>query len=333
MTADVASAESAAAQVVATLVRDISQAIALLVVCALIDIRLVIAAAIVVPGTLVPVRRFAARLRAIGRQQLEAQAEVALRAEQMLQGHRIVSAYNGQAFENRRFGRASAALLGVMRVSLRLRAAYSPTMEGLGVVAMALAIAYAGRAVVAGRMPPEAVISFAAAALMLYQPLKALGNLGQQLAQLRAAADRAFEILDAPDGIRRSRLCPRHRGACRSAPGEGLGPLRGARGPARARFQLPRWRDGGAGGRERSRQEHDRPSASAFRRSPPQGACSSMASTPGRSASIPCDPMSATCRRRAWLRRYGAREYRLRRGAFRRDRAAGCTGGERGGID
>ncbi|WP_373048017.1 ABC transporter ATP-binding protein [Vulgatibacter sp.] len=201
MTADVSSAESAATQVVATLVRDVTQAVALLVVCAFIDIRLVIAAAVVVPGTLVPVRRFAAKLRAIGREQLAAQAAVARRAEQMLQGHRIVSAYNGQAFETRRFGKASLRLLETMRTSLRLRAAYSPTMEGLGVVAMALAIAYAGRAVVAGRLPPEAVISFAAAALMLYQPLKALGNLGQQLAQLRAAADRAFEILDAPDAI------------------------------------------------------------------------------------------------------------------------------------
>jgi len=201
MTADVASAESAAGQVVAALVRDVTQAVALLVVCAFIDVRLLVATAIVVPGTLLPVRRFATRLREIGREQLAAQAEVTRRAEQMLQGHRVVAAFNGQEFEARRFATVSGRLLAVMDRSLRWRAAYSPTMEGLGVVGMALAIGYAGRAVVAGQLPPEAVISFAAAALMLYQPLKALGNLGQQLAQLRAAADRAFEILDAPDAI------------------------------------------------------------------------------------------------------------------------------------
>jgi subfamily B ATP-binding cassette protein MsbA len=201
MTADVASAEMAATQVAATLIREVSQAIVLLVVLAFIDVRLMIAAAIVVPGTLVPVRRFAERLRAIGRDQLAAQADVSRRAEQMLQGHRIVSAYNGQAFERRRFGAASERLLSVMRTSLRWRAAYSPTMETLGVFGMAVAIGWAGRSVVAGELAPEAVISFAVGAMMLYQPLKALGNLGQQLAQLRAAADRAFEILDAPDAI------------------------------------------------------------------------------------------------------------------------------------
>ena len=201
MTADVSSAETAATQVLSTLVRDVSQALVLLGVLAFIDVRLMIAAAVVIPGTLVPVRRFAARLRTIGRDQLEAQAQVARRAEQMLQGHGVVTACNGQAYEKRRFGAASAHLLDVMNTSLRWRAAYSPTMETLGVAGMALAIAWAGRAVVAGELPPEAVISFAAGAMMLYQPLKALGNLGQQLAQLRAAADRAFELLDAPDAI------------------------------------------------------------------------------------------------------------------------------------
>lgn len=200
-TGDVAAAEAAASQVVSTLVRDVSQAIALLLVCAFIDLRLLAAAAVVVPGTFVPVRIYARRLREVGREQLAAQAEVSRRAEQTIQGHRVVNAFNGQAFEEGRFAAASGRLLAVMRRSLRMRAAYSPFMEGLGVVGMALALAYAGRAVVAGRLPPEAVISFAAAAMMLYQPLKALGNLGQQLAQLRAAADRAFEILDAPDGI------------------------------------------------------------------------------------------------------------------------------------
>jgi len=200
-TADVASAEVAATQVAITLVRDVSQAVALLGVLVFIDLRLALAAAVIVPGTLVPVRRFAARLRAIGREQLATQAELARRAEQMLQGHRVVTAFGGQAHEIARFRTASARLVEVMRTSLRWRAAYSPTMESFGVFGLAGAVAWAGRAVVAGALPPEAVISFATAALMLYQPLKALGNLGQQLAQLRAAADRAFDLLDAADAV------------------------------------------------------------------------------------------------------------------------------------
>lgn len=200
-TADVAAAESAATQVVTTLIRDVTQALALLFVCVFIDVRLMVAAAILVPGTLIPVKRFAAKMRDVGSRQLAAQAEVSRRAEQMIQGHRVVQAFNGQAFERRRFAAANDSLVQVMWTSLKMRAAYSPIMESLGVFGMALAIGWAGRKVTDGELPPEVVISFAAAAMMLYQPLKAIGNLGQQLAQLRSAADRAFEILDVPDGI------------------------------------------------------------------------------------------------------------------------------------
>lgn len=200
-TADLAAAEAAASQVAVTLVRDVSQALALVLVCALIDFRLMIAAVIVVPGTLIPVRRFASRLRGIGKEQLSALGEVSRRVEQALFGHRVVQAHGAEAFELAKLDEANAALLGVMRRSLFWRAAFTPVMEILGVLGLAAAIAYAGRAVVAGTLPPEAVISFAAAALMLFQPLKALGNLGQQLAQLRAAADRAFELLDTPNVV------------------------------------------------------------------------------------------------------------------------------------
>ncbi|AKU90470.1 ABC transporter ATP-binding protein [Vulgatibacter incomptus] len=200
-TGDIAAAEGAAGEVAVTLVRDLSQAVALVVVCAIIDVRLMVAAVVVVPGTLVPVRRFGERLRRIGKEQHEAQGEVARRAEQAITGHRIVQAYGGEAHEGRRFAAASERLLGVMRRSLLVRGAFTPFMEILGVVGLAAAIAWAGRAVVSGELPPEAVVSFAAAALMLYQPLKALGNLGQQLAQLRAAVGRAFELLDAPDAV------------------------------------------------------------------------------------------------------------------------------------
>lgn len=201
VTADVQAAESAATQVAITFVRDVSQAVALLGVLAFIDLRLALAAAVVVPGTLIPVRRFAARMRSVGAAQLAAQGELTRRVEQALQGHRVVTTFGGQDFERRRFGAASDRLLRLARRLLLLRAAYSPLMEGLGVFGMAAAIAWAGRAVVEGSLPPEAVISFATAAMMLYQPLKALGNLGQELAHLRAAADRAFEILDAPDAV------------------------------------------------------------------------------------------------------------------------------------
>jgi len=199
---DVAVAEGAATQVVVTLVRDLTQAVALVAICAAIDLRLMIAAVVIIPGTFVPVRTFSARLRSLGKEQLAAQGEVGRRAEQAIFGHRIIQAYGAEAFEGKRLDRSSQRLLGVMRRSLAVKGVFTPMMEFLGVAALAAAIAYSARAAVDQSLPPEAVISFAAAAFMLFQPVKALGSLGQQLAQLRSAAERAFELLDAPDAVR-----------------------------------------------------------------------------------------------------------------------------------
>lgn len=196
---DVAMVEQAGQQVAVTLTKDLTQGLALLAACAFIDLRLLAAAAIVVPATLVPTRRFAARLRGIGKEQLGAQGELTRQAEQLVRNHRVVLAYCSEGAQAATFQGANDRLLGIMRRSLLWRAAYTPLMEVMGVVGMAVAVGWAGRAVVEGRLPPEAVISFAAAALMMYQPMKALGNLGQQLAQLRAAADRSFDLLETPN--------------------------------------------------------------------------------------------------------------------------------------
>jgi len=198
---DIATVEQSGQQVVVTLSRDVAQALALLLVCASIDLRLLAAAIVVAAATFVPTRRFADALRRIGKEQLAALAEISRQAEQMLRNHRIIVAYGSEAYRTRRFEGANETLLGIMRRSLLWRAAYTPLMESMGVIGLAAAIAWAGRSVLAGALPPESVLSFAAAALMLYQPLKAIGNLGQQLAQLRAAAERCFEVLDAPDAI------------------------------------------------------------------------------------------------------------------------------------
>src|SRR5690606_24252151 len=183
------------------LTRAVAQVVALLVVCASIDLRLLAAAIAVAAATFVPTRRFADALRRIGKEQLAALGEISRQAEQMLRPHRIILAYGSEAYRGRRFEEANAKLLGIMRRSLLWRASYTPLMEVMGVIGLAAAIAWAGRSVLAGSLPPESVLSFAAAALMLYQPLKAIGNLGQQLAQLRGAADRCFELIDVPAAV------------------------------------------------------------------------------------------------------------------------------------
>src|SRR5690606_36460327 len=93
---DVSTVEQAGQQVAVTLTKDLSQGLALLGACALIDLRLLVAAAVVVPATLLPTKRFAQRLRGIGKEQLEVQGELTRRAEQLLRNHRVVLAFGSE---------------------------------------------------------------------------------------------------------------------------------------------------------------------------------------------------------------------------------------------
>jgi len=71
-------------------------------------------------------------------------------------------------------------------------------METLGAVGFALTILYATYRISSGTLKPEDFISFFAATLMLYQPLKALNGVHLNIQQGIASAQRIFDVIDTP---------------------------------------------------------------------------------------------------------------------------------------
>jgi subfamily B ATP-binding cassette protein MsbA len=88
-----------------------------------------------------------------------------------------------------------------MRVSYFIRAVRTPTMETLGSVALAGLLALLGFQVQRKGADPAHYISFFAAIVMMYDPLKKLGSVSDYLAAGAAAAERLFEIIDRPPDI------------------------------------------------------------------------------------------------------------------------------------
>ena len=69
-----------------------------------------------------------------------------------------------------------------------------------------------GGRILAGELEPGKFFSFVGAVLLLYQPVKQLGRVGQIALQGAAAGERIFEILDAPSSVPDDRArpsCPR----------------------------------------------------------------------------------------------------------------------------
>ena len=197
-TADVPLVEFSVTQALSSYVRDGLQILALLVTCLLIDAKLFLITFVVMPLTVLPVRSFARSLKKVAnRSQTSLGALTALTAEQ-LQALPVVQAYGGTPRALEAFEAESGRYLGQMRRSLFLRGAYSPTVEVMGIVGVALAVAWGARAISADPSLSGRLLSFLAAVLLLYQPVKSLsGTLSQVLIGM-VAAERLFAVADAP---------------------------------------------------------------------------------------------------------------------------------------
>lgn len=196
-TSDVAQVEFAAAQALSSVAKDSLQVVGLLVVCALTDWRLFLVVFLVLPGTIIPVSRFA---RGAKKQATKSQAS--LGALSMLVGEQLhalpaVQAYRLEPQALARFDAEQSRYLAVMKRSLFIRGAFSPTTEFLGVLGIVAALLLGTTAVQAEPALAGKLVSFLAAALLLYQPVKALSHTASQVAQGAGAAQRLFELLDA----------------------------------------------------------------------------------------------------------------------------------------
>ncbi|MCE9672989.1 ABC transporter ATP-binding protein/permease [Myxococcus stipitatus] len=197
-TSDVPLVEFSVTQALSSYVKDGMQALALLVTCFLIDAHLFLFTFIVVPVTVVPINRFARSLKKVAARSLQSLgAQTSLTAEQ-LQNLPVVQAYGGQARALEAFDVEAERYLDEMKRSLFLRGAVSPTVELLGIAGVAMAVAWGAKAVSADPELAGRLLSFLAAALLLYQPVKSLsGTLSQVLTGL-VAAERLFALADEP---------------------------------------------------------------------------------------------------------------------------------------
>ena len=196
---DLGEVERALGQALASSVRDGLQIAALVAVSAFLDARLLALAALAVPATLWPIARFARALRKLSEEAQLSQGKQLAAAQEAIAGAAVLRAYGAEEGALRAYGRGEARLLAVQRRSAVVRAAFSPTIELVGVVAFALVLFAVGAA--PASMPPDKLLSFLGAVLFTYQPLKSLANGSQWLVPGLTAAERVFALVDAPPAI------------------------------------------------------------------------------------------------------------------------------------
>ncbi len=198
---DVQYVESALTNAVTVYVRDGLGVVVMLANCFYLDWRLSFISFGAVPLTLLPVIRLARRLKRVTSQSQSTLGKIAETVQETLAGLRVVQAYGMERWESARFAEVNRTWLKLERRGQRVRSFSSPLMEVIAAVGLALAISWIGGQILSGEMDAGRFFSFVTAVLLLYQPVKQLGRVGQSAMQGAAAGERILEVLDEPTSV------------------------------------------------------------------------------------------------------------------------------------
>ncbi|MDZ4198385.1 MAG: ABC transporter transmembrane domain-containing protein [Kiritimatiellia bacterium] len=191
---DAAMVERSVAQVLADLFK---QPVVLLGACTALlwlNFRLAILMLTLFPICILPIALFGRRVRRSARLGQERLADLLSIAQEAITGARIVRAFGGEEIERSRFARQSREVFRRLMQVTRSRIAVEPIIVELGILGVSLVLIYSWKV----QMPVGDFFAFALALMLLYDPVKRLGNLHMVIEQSCAAAERIFEIIDAP---------------------------------------------------------------------------------------------------------------------------------------
>jgi len=177
----------------------LKQSLSIIVLAAVIismDWKLSLAATIVLPLCFYPLRRFGKKMKRVSTKGQETMGSMMALITEAISGIRIVKAFCMEGYESGRFKEENERLTKYRLKAIRVRSISSPLMEAVGAVGFALTIWYASHRIATGELRPEAFISFFAATIMLYQPVKSLNGVNLNIQNGLAAATRIFNIID-----------------------------------------------------------------------------------------------------------------------------------------
>jgi ABC-type multidrug transport system fused ATPase/permease subunit len=193
---DVRRVQDATVAVAVTMVREGLGAIALLAVAIGLAPHLALLAGLALPPAGVAIGLLA---RSVKRASAGAQDGVGAFAARAARGLSAIREVKSCSAEAREVGDAGALSSGALALALRrvvLRALSPLVNELLAALALAASLAYAGH-LLSGRTPPppERIVSFFAAVLLLYRPIKEIGLAASTAAAGRASVARLEQIL------------------------------------------------------------------------------------------------------------------------------------------
>jgi ATP-binding cassette subfamily B protein len=200
---DVVGAQNAISNTIVTIITNLVQTVALLVVMLSMEWRLTLIAVIILPLFIVAARRMGRRLRDISRAQMEANAQMNAMMNETLNvgGALLVKLFGRGPVEVGRFETRAGEVRNLGVEQAVMGAVFFVIIGLVSAVGMALVFGYGGYLVIGGAFTVGTIVAFGAYLGSLYGALQGLANAPVAFATSLVSFERVFEVLDLPREI------------------------------------------------------------------------------------------------------------------------------------
>jgi subfamily B ATP-binding cassette protein MsbA len=205
---DVSVMQEGVANIVTGLLRDFFSVLGLLGVVFYRNWELAIVSCVVIPFTIFPAQKIGKRIKRLSSQSLSKIGDISRILQETFSGIKVVKAFGLEEQEVDKFVNCNRDFYRITRKSIKYGALSTPIMEVITSLGIAGVIWYGGNMVLQGKMTAAEIISFIAAMMMLYNPIKGLLGTYNAIQRSFGAAERVFAILDevpeikdAPDSV------------------------------------------------------------------------------------------------------------------------------------
>ncbi|MDW8291473.1 MAG: ABC transporter ATP-binding protein [Anaerolineae bacterium] len=163
------------------------------------SVPLALASATVIPLVLLVTNVFSRAARRRYRKTRQTIGDVSANLQEEIAGVRVAQAYNRTAVNFQRFAERNAANREANMSANAVTSAFTPVIEVISVLAIALVAGFGGYLAVQGQASVGVVVAFIAYMQNLFRPLQAISTIYTQAQASLAGAERIFELLDTPD--------------------------------------------------------------------------------------------------------------------------------------
>lgn len=201
ITNDVTRVQGSVTFVTTSMVRDTCQLVVLAGVMLYMDWFLAVIALLIFPICMLPLVKLGRMLRKVTTRSQESMGRINVSLHETIGGVRIVKGFCREEYEGRRFADEAFLQFRLKVKDVAIRAITSPLMEMLGGFGIVAILYYGGWQVLHDQRTLGEFSSFLAATMLLYDPVRKLSNVWNELQSGLSAATRIYEVLDAPTEI------------------------------------------------------------------------------------------------------------------------------------